>query len=108
MKKLTQRQAAEIVNDPANWRPIEVTHFFRSYIFEPEIGLAWVRIDHRAVLNVVEIIAHKAAPKVGFGFPRYYEYDQLTDSLGFECTKNQITNKLWREAGKEHAAPSES
>jgi hypothetical protein len=53
-------------------------------------------------------MAHKAAPKVGFGFPRYFEYDQLTDSLGFECTKNQIANKLWREAGKEHAAPSES
>lgn len=108
MKKLTQRQAAEIVQNPENWHLLEETHFFRTYRFEPAIDLMWVRIDHRAVTNTIGILANGEAPKVGFAFPRYYEYEALTDSLGFEVSLNQIANKLWKESGKEHAAPSES
>lgn len=105
MKKLTQRQAAAIVEDPANWKTIEVTHFFRTSRLDYS-GMSWIRIEHRVIKNVTEMMIKKdAQPVIGFGLPEFFEYDQEHDCLGYSVRPTNIANKIWKE-GKPDAETS--
>ena len=105
MKKLTQRQAAAIVEDPANWKTIEVTHFFRTSRLDYS-GMSWIRIEHRVIKNITEMMLKRdTQPVTGFGLPEFFEYDQEHDCLGYSVRPTNIANKIWKEGTPDAEAP---
>lgn len=97
--KMTKKQAAKYIEDRKNWKMTQAGIYV--HVYRLDFGqVHFAEVQHKHVINTIEVILRKAEPRADYGRSEYYVFNEELDCFGDTIRRTAMADMIWEEAKK--------